>query len=55
LTNCDEEQSVPDALEQLTNQIESFETHMKDFDNFVSELNIDNESIGFEAKAVFET
>ncbi|XP_045203986.2 autophagy-related protein 13-like [Mercenaria mercenaria] len=57
LTICDEEQSVPEALEQLTTQLESFETNMKDFDNFVSELNIENESIGFEPKAdkVFET
>lgn len=43
LQSCDEEQTVPDTLEKITTQLEIFETNMKDFDSFVSELHSDNE------------
>lgn len=54
LTSCEEEQSMPEALEQITSQLDAFETTMQDFDNFVSELNIENESLGIEQKGYKE-
>lgn len=44
LTSCEEEQTIPEALEQITNQLTTFETNMHDFDNFVSELSIDSDT-----------
>ncbi|WAQ98757.1 ATG13-like protein, partial [Mya arenaria] len=41
LTLSEEEHIIPETLEQLTNQIDTFEVHMKDFDKFVSELTDD--------------
>jgi hypothetical protein len=45
---------MPETLEQITSQLDAFETTMQDFDNFVSELNIENESLGIEQKGYKE-
>lgn len=47
---CDEEQTIPETLEKLTTQIEKFETNMLDFDEFVSALNIDPDSVSLEQR-----
>lgn len=49
LVSGDEEQTVPETLEKLTTQLEMFETNMKDFDNFVSELNVDSEGVSVDS------
>jgi len=40
---------VPETLEKITNQLEIFETNMRDFDCFVSELSVDTEGVSVDS------